>query len=477
MWRATDLVLRRPVAVKLLRSGYAEDPDTLVRFRAEAQLAGSIRHPGVAQIYDYGEDDSPYLVMELVDGPSLAGILDNGPLDPVLTADVIAQAAAGLDAAHRAGLVHRDIKPENLLLGSDNTLKITDFGIAHATGSAPLTGSGVVMGTAAYLAPERAMGAPGTPASDLYSLGVVAYECLTGTVPYDGTRAEIVAGHIQRRLPALPAGVPSGLADLIAVMTDKDPAKRPVSAATLAAHAARLRDAIAAGRPAERLASGLVPARPSAKKAGSPRRRRFVAGAAATAVAAGLAGWLVPGLFTAAPHGARPDAAASSRPSASSTRPALPTVQVDGWTLVGRQVTLVIRRLRANGLQPLVEWTYGRRPTGIVVQVLPTGPVTKGSTIMVLASYRSAIPPGPTASATLPSSASATSPGATPGPGRTTSGKPSASASGSPSSSSSSASSAGTTPPPVAAGTTPSPNNPLGSLLNLPGTVLGVILP
>jgi hypothetical protein len=264
--------------------------------------------------------------------------------------------------------------------------------------------------------------------------------------------------------------VPSGLANLIAVMTDKDPAMRPATAAVVAAHATKLRDAMAAGRPGDRFASGLVPAHPFAKKAGNPKRRAVMAGAAATAVAAGLGGWLVPGLLTTAPYGAHPGAAASSRPSASATGPVLATVQVDGRTLVGRQVTVVIRRLRANGLQPLVEWTYGRRPTGIVVQVLPTGPVTKGSTIMVLASYRSANPPGPTASATLPSSA--TSHGATPSPGRTKTSKPSGS--GSPSSP---ASSTGTTPPPVAAGTTPPPDNPVGALLNLPGSVLGILLP
>jgi hypothetical protein len=192
-------------------------------------------------------------------------------------------------------------------------------------------------------------------------------------------------------------------------------------------------------------------------------------------VAAGLGGLLVPGLLTAAP-GAHPGAAAhasSARPSV--TGPTLATVQVDARTLVGRQVGVVSALLRARGLQPLVEWTYGKRRTGTVVQVLPTGPVTKGSTIMVLASYRSLVPPGPTAPATL--SPSAASHGATPNPGKTKSGKPDASASSSASSSSSTASTGtGTTPPPVAAGT-PSPANPVGSLVNLPGTVLGILLP
>ena len=186
VWRAQDQVLGRPVAVKLLQQGYAGHPQTLARFRAEARHAGSLTHPGIAQVYDYGEAGPagvPYLVLELVDGPSLAGVLAAGPVDPATAMDVVAQVAAGLSAAHAAGLVHRDVKPANLLMGRDGLVKITDFGIAHAAGSAPLTQAGTLVGTPAYLAPERAAGEPATPASDLYSLGIVAYECLTGSAP------------------------------------------------------------------------------------------------------------------------------------------------------------------------------------------------------------------------------------------------------------------------------------------------------
>ena len=153
--------------------------------------AGSLSHPGIAQVYDYREEDPPdpaYLVMELVDGPSLAALLDEGPVDAARTMGLIAEAAAALQAAHAAGVVHRDIKPGNLLVNQDGAVKITDFGIAHAAGSASLTSPGTLIGTPAYLAPERAAGAPSTPAADLYALGIVAYQCLTGRLRSTGNR-------------------------------------------------------------------------------------------------------------------------------------------------------------------------------------------------------------------------------------------------------------------------------------------------
>jgi serine/threonine-protein kinase len=251
VWRATDLVLGRPVAVKLLRTEYAQHPEVLTRFGAEARHAGSVSHPGIAQVYDYGEDGaaaSPYLVMELVDGPSLARVLAAGPLTAAHAMDVLAQAAAGLQAAHAAGLVHRDVKPGNLLVGPSGQVKITDFGIAHAAWSAPLTLTGALVGTPAYLAPERVVGGPATAASDLYSLGVVGYQCLTGTVPFEGIPHEVTAAHRHRTLPPLSPAVPAVVAELVLDLTAKDPAARPASAGEVAVRAGRLRDALA-GRP------------------------------------------------------------------------------------------------------------------------------------------------------------------------------------------------------------------------------------
>jgi serine/threonine-protein kinase len=249
VWRASDLLLDREVAVKLLRPEYADHPDTLERFRAEAKHAGSLTHPCVARVYDYGNAGlaiPPYLVMEYVNGPSLADMLAVDPVHPVLALDVAAQAAAGLDAAHRIGLVHRDVKPGNILIGADGLVKITDFGIAHAAGSAPITGPGLVMGTTQYMAPERIAGGQATPASDLYALGILIYECLTGLPPYDGGTAEVMAGHLYLPMPPLPAGVPPELGELITRLTAKDPAARLSDAAEAAAIATRLRDALAA---------------------------------------------------------------------------------------------------------------------------------------------------------------------------------------------------------------------------------------
>jgi hypothetical protein len=245
VWRATDLLLERTVAVKVLRPEYSDHPETLDRFRKEARHAGAISNAHVAQLYDYGPcgpGGSPYLVMEYVDGPSLADILVVDPIDPVRALDIIAQAADGLSAAHRLGLVHRDVKPGNILLGGDGQVKVTDFGIAHAAGQVPVTGPGLVMGTTQYMAPERIAGSQGTAASDVYALGIVLHECLTGVPPHDGTPAEVMAAHLYLPLPPLPAGTPPELAELVARLTVKDPAQRISDARELSDLAATLRD-------------------------------------------------------------------------------------------------------------------------------------------------------------------------------------------------------------------------------------------
>ena len=247
VWRATDTVLARPVAVKLLHPRYAQRSEALARFRAEARHAGGLSHENIAQVFDYGEPadgQPPYLVMELVDGPSLETVLTGGPLHDSRTMDIVVQAAAGLQAAHAAGMIHRDIKPGNLLLAAGGTVKITDFGIAHTIDSAPLTTTGELIGTPGYLAPERAMGEQATPASDLYSLGMMAYECLAGAPPFRGTPLEVALAHRDRPLPPLPPSVAAGVAALVMRLAAKDPVRRPNDAAEVAVWAALLRDGV-----------------------------------------------------------------------------------------------------------------------------------------------------------------------------------------------------------------------------------------
>ena len=259
VWRGADLALRRRVAVKLLLPEAMSDAEAAARFRAEARHAGMVAHPNIAQIFDYSEAGAggdgirrPYLVMELVDGPSLDGLLAGGAVGAAYTLDVLIQVAAGLAAAHAADLVHRDIKPANLLISRDGLVKITDFGIAHAAGAAPMTRTGVLVGTGAYLAPERAAGVQAGPAADLYSLGVVAYECLAGTRPFSGDALQVVLAHQTRPLPPLPPDVPEQVAALVADLTAKDPDARPPSAADVGAYAQQLRAELggtAAARP------------------------------------------------------------------------------------------------------------------------------------------------------------------------------------------------------------------------------------
>ncbi|HEY2518654.1 MAG TPA: serine/threonine-protein kinase [Streptosporangiaceae bacterium] len=248
VWRATDVLLGRPVAVKQLPPDRARSEQTLIRFRAEAQRAGSLGHQNITRVYDYVEPappDPPFLVMELVDGPSAAEVLACGALHPAQAMSVVAEAAAGLQAAHEAGFVHRDIKPANLLLTAAGQVKVTDFGVSYAINSMPMTSSNTLLGTPGYVAPERLTGGGVTAAADLYALGIVAWECLTGRPPFRGTPIEVVVAHRDQPLPSLPASVPAEVSALVTGLTAKDPARRPASAGEVARRAAAVRDRLA----------------------------------------------------------------------------------------------------------------------------------------------------------------------------------------------------------------------------------------
>jgi eukaryotic-like serine/threonine-protein kinase len=242
VFRATDSVLERAVAVKLLAEHLAEDADFVARFRREALSAARLQHPNVVQVFDSGRDaDSHrhYIVMEYVDGPSCADLLrEHKVLDIEGTVHLLRDACHGLDYAHRAGVVHRDVKPGNLLVAREtNATKLADFGIAKAAEQTRITQVGAVLGTAAYLSPEQARGEEAGPASDIYSLGVCAYQFLTGRLPHEySSLTELALKQQQEPVQAiteLRPDVPAELDDAVRLCLERDPAARYGSALEL----------------------------------------------------------------------------------------------------------------------------------------------------------------------------------------------------------------------------------------------------
>lgn len=240
VYRATDERLQRRVAVKILRADLAAEDRFIERFRREARSVAALSHPNVATVYDYGEDDGAhFIVMELVDGRDLARVLrEDGPLDVESSVRIAEQVCDALAHAHAAGVVHRDVKPANVIVGPD-AVKVTDFGIARAAGDSRLTSTGAVLGSAHYISPEQADGSPATAASDVYSLGIVIYEMLTGAVPFTGDSPVGVAlRHVTGEVPPpsrLNPAVPEALDAVVTRATARDPRDRFPDAATMGA--------------------------------------------------------------------------------------------------------------------------------------------------------------------------------------------------------------------------------------------------
>jgi hypothetical protein len=247
VWVATDRVLRREVAIKILRQDLVGAPGFLQRFRAEAWHTAALSHPGVASTYDYCEEWMDgrlvaYLVMELVRGEPLSALIARDGAMPVGVAlTILANSADALSAAHRVGIIHRDVKPANILIVSGGAVKLTDFGIARASSSLPITEVGQVIGTARYMSPEQAAGRETSSASDVYALGVVGYEMLAGVPPFTAdSPAALALAHIQQPPPPLPNSVPAPVRAAIAGALSKDPSVRPRDARSFAVHVRRL---------------------------------------------------------------------------------------------------------------------------------------------------------------------------------------------------------------------------------------------
>ncbi|MBY8875553.1 serine/threonine protein kinase [Micromonospora sp. PLK6-60] len=282
VWRATDQVLGRTVAVKTLLPALLDEPGFAERFRGEARTMATVNHPGVVDIYDYGSDQQmAFLVMEYVEGDALSSTLSRvGRLTPARTMALVAQAAEALHAAHTKGIVHRDVKPGNLLVRPNGTLVLTDFGIARSDLVGQLTAAGSVLGTASYISPEQATGAVATPASDVYALGVVAYQCLAGRRPFEGDNPlEIAMKHVRETPRPLPGDIPPQVRSIVERALAKDPAGRWPSAATLAGVARQAKAVLsqqtrAAGHARPVSAAPSSPAAPQARAQVPPPRQQ-----------------------------------------------------------------------------------------------------------------------------------------------------------------------------------------------------------
>lgn len=452
VWEATDLVIGRSVAIKILKDEYLGDPGFLERFRAEARHAALVNHEGIANVYDYGEEEgSAYLVMELVPGEPLSTVIEReGTLSIDKVLDIMAQTSAALQAAHSAGLVHRDIKPGNMLITPEGRVKITDFGIARIADQVPLTATGQVMGTVQYLSPEQASGHPASPSTDIYSLGIVAYECLAGKRPFTGeSQVAIAMAQINDTPPPLPDTIAEPVRNLVYSCIAKKPADRPASAANLARAAQALRRGDLQGaaaavpgvlgttttpldattvmpRTADTDATTVlsIPEPPVAAEVPEPKKRNpwtwplIALGAVLVLVIVGGVIALLSGGNT--PEPTPTPTQSTQTPTASPTKTASPTptptpstAAINKADYVGKPLDEVTKTL--EGMQMNVNAVKGTAApsadkVSIVYDINPTGPqVPNGTTINV--TYYDALPvaPAPTSAPTLGSASLAPS--------------------------------------------------------------------
>ncbi|HLH64310.1 MAG TPA: Stk1 family PASTA domain-containing Ser/Thr kinase [Solirubrobacteraceae bacterium] len=389
---AEDEQLSRQVALKLLHRRFAADPGFVERFRREAQAAASLQHPNVVSVYDRGSfDDTYYIAMEYLPGRTLKQLIrEEAPLDPLRAIDIALQILRAARFAHRRGVIHRDLKPHNVIVDESDQAKVTDFGIARA-GASDMTETGSIMGTAQYLSPEQAQGHAVGPASDVYSVGVVLYEMLTGRVPFDGDSPVAIALKHVSQAPVAPSAinpaVPPELDQTVLWALNKDPADRPASADELIAVLEHCRATIASGAAPERTASmaavvasgrapgevarlyaasatngtGSLPATPPPAR---PRRRRWLPWALAALVVLLIAAAAVVAYLL-------------SRP-----------VQYRIANVGGEQAALAMRTLRAEHFQvSVIHQPSASRPGTVIGETPPAGTLAdRGSNVTLTVS-------------------------------------------------------------------------------------------
>lgn len=375
VWLADDIRQNRQVAIKALKPEFSNAPEFLERFRNEAQAAQAIDSENVVRTYDYREVPDPagtvfcFIVMEYVTGESLADLLSReGALSEELALDVLEQAAHGLAVIHRLGMVHRDIKPGNLLVTNAGTVKITDFGIAKAAAAVPLTRTGMVVGTAQYVSPEQAQGKSVTPASDIYSLGVVGYELLSGRRPFSGdSSVSVVIAHINQEAPPLPTAVSAQARELIDITLRKDPLQRYATGDELVTAVRAVRD-------------GQRPPTPHSSAVAGPAQEPSPT--SATVVLGNVANPPAPPMQAARTQAARNAAARSSASAATKKK---------NGSATGRVVAAVVSVLILAGLVVAGVWAFTAGPlsgtsntpssTVITSWVTPTETATDAPTV------------------------------------------------------------------------------------------------
>lgn len=447
--RAVDTRLGRTVAVKILRVDGSEDDATArARFRAEATLAGSLHHPSIAQVYDVGEDESspdrePFIVMQLIDGTPLSQLLaERGAIRPDGVAEIVAQVADALETAHAAGIVHRDLKPSNIVVTPHGRAVLVDFGIAWSAGSEPLTQTGSIIGTAEYFSPEQASGKPATARSDLYSLGIVAYHCVTGQSPFRReTPVATAMAQLREPLPPMDDSVPATLRTLIISLTQKNPDDRPSSAAAVASlakaetsPATQIIAPATSAMPAAAADTSVQPAAaapppdlpppslppPSQSEQGDRRSSRWLL-LAVVAVLVLLAAFIGAQALGGDDDVATPDETTQTTDSPSADEPT-PTdtadpdptsepepesddVTVDRDALIGLTYDDAAAELDDLGLSARRVDETSSEPAGTVTGVSPSGTVSRGSTITLTVAKEAPAETQPTPEATTESPA------------------------------------------------------------------------